>query len=111
MIVIPILSLVTFWLFKKLYNYAENLAIHAFVFGTSMWTSVILGGLTLFIESPLIMFPILPIVSYALIAYLYKNIYKLSWLKGIGIMLLIYAIMLVLSTVFQLGITLYFLFT
>ena len=74
LLLIPAVGFVTFLLFEKPFNYAENLAINAYVFGTTTWFSVILTLLTFFIESVAVMF-ILTFVSYILIGYLYKKIF------------------------------------
>ncbi|MCF6347794.1 MAG: DUF3667 domain-containing protein [Flavobacteriaceae bacterium] len=107
LISIPIMSIITFWLFKKKYNYAENLAINSFVFGTTIWTSVILSVVTLFLNSFIVIYIIMTI-SILLLIYLYHKIFQINWYKALGTMLLVYFITTIVGMFFQYGLAIYF---
>ena len=108
LIVIPVISLITLRLFRKKYNYAENLAIHAFVFGTSTWTVIIPAVLTIYMDIPILFFMPLPFISIVVIVYLYQKILQTTWLKAIGTTILVHFVTLVLSLIAQLVLTLFF---
>jgi len=108
LIVIPVISLITFRLFRKKYNYAENLAINAFVFGTSTWTVIIPAVLTIYMDKPILFFTAMPFISFVIIVYLYQKILQTTWLKAIGTTILVHFVTLVLSVIAQLVLTLFF---
>ena len=103
LLIIPAISLITYKLFSKKYNYAENLAINAYIFGTSTWVAIILALLTLVAGYPIIVFASLSIISFAIITYLYKMVFETSWLKGLGTMMLVYILIMIITTIIQFG--------
>ncbi|NNC70541.1 MAG: DUF3667 domain-containing protein [Flavobacteriaceae bacterium] len=107
---IPAVGFATFLLFEKPYNYAENLAINAYVFGTTTWFSIFITAFTFFIEHIALMF-IMPLISILLMGYLYKKIFQEDWLKTIGITFIVFGILMVLSLIFQFGIAIILMFT
>lgn len=111
LILIPLVSVITFWFFKEQYNYAENLAINAFMFGTTNWTSAIVSVLTIFINKPFYLIISLLTLSIIITVYLYKNFFKLGWLKAVGTGLLVYFIITVVGMIFQFGLAGYFMMT
>lgn len=85
---IPLVSWVT-WLYfgKKKYNYAENMAINSFVFGTTYWISAILGLLTYGTDSVIIMY-MATTLTFVAATYCYKMIFKNGIFKSfLGIVL------------------------
>jgi len=73
---IPLISWITWKFFnKKGFNYAENLAINSFVYGTNYWTSVLLGLFHYLFDYKIFMY-FLTIFSFGLITYLYKSIFE-----------------------------------
>ena len=108
---IPLISLITFWFFKPKYNYAENLAINAFMFGTTNWTSALLSLLTIFIEMPFYLIFLLLLVSLLITSYLYKNIYKISWGISFVTTLLVYFIVTFLGVIVQFSLAAYLMFS
>lgn len=107
---IPAVGFATFLLFEKPYNYAENLAINAFVFGTTTWVSIVLTLLTFFIEHIALIF-IMPLISLFLTGFLYKKIFQEDWLKTIGVSLIVFGILLALSLIFQFGLAIILMLT
>src|SRR5690606_32993100 len=71
---IPLISWLT-WKFlnKKGFNFAENLAINCFVYGTNYWVSVILGLFHYLFDYKIFMY-FLTFFSFALVSYLYMRI-------------------------------------
>ncbi len=111
LIILPVIGFVTHLLFSGKFNYAEHLAINAYVFGTSTWIGVILTLATFYIEDFVVIFVLIPFISAAVLTYLYKKIFESSWLMGIATTLIIYFIIMFLTLVFQLALTLLFMFT
>jgi len=111
LILIPAVSFITFLFFKRLYNYAEHLAINAFTFGTASWLSFILSSLTVFFEHFSFTMILIPLASYITTTYLYKNIFQLTWIKSVGLSLLVTISLMIISLIFQFGLTLVFMFT
>ena len=109
-VLVPAVGLVTFLLFEKPFNYAENLAINAFVFGTTTWFGIALLALTFFIDHISMMF-IPSLVTYILMGYLYKKIFQEGLFKTIGVSFIVFGVLLVLALVFQVGIALIIMFT
>ena len=99
---IPAVGFATFLLFEKPYNYAENLAINAYVFGTTTWFSIIITVLTFFIEHIAMMF-IMPLISILLMGYLYQKIFQEGILKTSGVTLIVFGVLMVLSLIFNLA--------
>ncbi|MDJ0646103.1 MAG: DUF3667 domain-containing protein [Flavobacteriaceae bacterium] len=111
LILIPIVSFITMILFVKNYNYAENLAINAFIFGTSTWLSFVLSTMTVFLDHFSIMMVAVPIISFVVIGYLYHKVFQESWLKTIGVTMIVLMVLMLLSLIIQFGMTLLFMFT
>ena len=111
LIILPVIGFVTHLLFSGKFNYAEHLAINAYVFGTSTWIGVILTLATFYIEDFVVIFVLIPFISAVVLTYLYKKIFESSWLMGIATMFIVYFIIMFLTIVFQLALTLLFMFT
>lgn len=111
LILIPVVSFATFFLFEKGFNYAENLAINAFVFGTTTWFSTVLSIATFFIEHFSIIIIVIPLISIMLTISLYKRIFQEGWFKTFGISMIVFGLLLAMSVVIQFGIALILIFT
>jgi hypothetical protein len=109
-VILPIIGYVTFLLAKE-YNYAEHMALNAFVFGTSTWVSLILSILTIFFKNFLVVFIVIPLVSFIVMMYMYKKIFQISWPLSFGVTFLIYFVILIASMIMQLGLSAYFMIT
>lgn len=107
---IPAVGFATFLLFERSYNYAENLAINAYVFGTTTWFGILVTLATFFIEHIAMMF-IMPLISLILMGYLYKKIFQEDWLKTTGVTIIVFGVLMVLSLIFQFGIAAILIFT
>jgi len=108
LIILPLLSLITFWFFSKKYFYAEHLAINAFTFGTSTWVSLVISAVTFYVKGSIMILVVIPLISFALISYLYKKIFETTWAVAVGTMIVVYIVMLMSSLIFQFGLTIYF---
>lgn len=73
---IPLISWIT-WKFlnKQGFNFAENLAINCFVYGTNYWISVIAGLFHYLFDYKMFMY-FLTLLSFGLVTYLYSRIFK-----------------------------------
>lgn len=111
LIILPIIGFITHLLFSGKFNYAEHLAINAYVFGTSTWIGVLLTLATIYIEQFVVIFVLIPFISAVVLTYLYKKIFESSWLMGIATMVIVYFAIMFLTIVFQLALTLLFMFT
>lgn len=80
---LPLLGFFTYLFFKPKYNYAENLAINAFVNGTSSWVGIALTFVTSFFTISYWWIMLLILLSSTLMmSYLYKSFFKISSLKA-----------------------------
>lgn len=100
--------MITNWLGGKNYNYAENLAINSFTFGTSIWVSLLFGIATFFLNYTYTILGMLALLSWFVTCYMYKNIFQFKWLKAILVSILVVSVQLISSIIVQLGFTFYF---
>ncbi len=107
---VPIVALITYWFFKKKYNYTENLAIHCYLYGTANWTSFLLLLLTFPFELPGYFMYALIFFTYLVISYLIKYIYQLKWFTAFATQLLLLVLFMIVGQLCLLGIFLYFIF-
>lgn len=106
---VPIVGFVTYLFFKKKYNYAENLAIHCYLFGTANWTSLILILVTLFFDFSGGFMLFLGITTFMIIVYLIKYIYQIKWINAMGIQLLLMVLFMLVTQVYLIGLFFYYL--
>ncbi len=106
---VPIVGWVTYLFFRKKYNYAENLAIHCYLFGTANWTSLILILVTLFFDFSGGFMLFLGITTFMIIFYLIKYIYQIKWINALGIQLLLLIIFMITTQVYLIGLFFYYL--
>ena len=111
LILIPIISFATFFLFEKSFNYAENLVVNAFVFGTSTGVSMILTALTIFIDHFAVMMIAIPLFSFVFTGYMYKKIFQEDLLKTIGVTIIVTGLLIFLTMIIQFGLALILMFT
>lgn len=107
---VPIVALITYWFFKKKYNYTENLAIHCYLYGTANWTSFFIILLTFPFDLPGYFMYTLIFFTYLVISYLIKHIYQLKWFTTLAIQLLLLALFMIVGQLCLIGIFLYFIF-
>ncbi|MBX2845077.1 MAG: DUF3667 domain-containing protein [Saprospiraceae bacterium] len=101
LIALPIMSLATLTLFSKVgYNYAENLAINSFIFGTTNWLSAILSALTFFIGAPMLILAFV-LITFIVATYLYAKIFQVNGFKAFVGMFLAYLCLLFVGMLFQ----------
>jgi len=111
LVVIPFISFLTYWMFqKKRYNYAENMAINAFLFGTTSWLTGIYSLFTFWIKAKEVTYISMGLTLFVAV-YLYTKIYGVSYLKGFLGFGLVYFIVIALGSVFQVGAMIILLFT
>lgn len=106
--ILPVISIITNWFGGKNYNYAENLAINAFTFGTAVWVSLLFGLVTFFLNYTYTILGLLALLSWFVTCYMYKNIFQFKWVKAILVSILVVSIQLISSVIVQLGFTFYF---
>ncbi|MBA6156430.1 DUF3667 domain-containing protein [Tenacibaculum sp. S7007] len=106
---VPVVGLVTYLFFRKKYNYAENLAIHCYLFGTANWTSLLLVLITLLFNFSGGFMLFLMIITFMLIVYLMKHIYQIKWITAIGVQILLAFIFMIVTQVYLLAIFFYYL--
>lgn len=112
MVAIPLISFITLWLCSdRKFNYAENLAINSFAFGTSTWTAAFLCLLTVYIDYPIVVMPIIILSTFVILIYSYKKIFEMSWIMSIFITVLIQGILIGMSAVIQAALSVYFMIT
>ena len=98
---IPVVSLITWKFFRNhSFNYAENMAINSFVYGTTYWISAILGLLTFFTDSGFIMF-MATAVTFVASTYLYKRIFKSGVLRSFAGIFISYIPVLIIGVLTQ----------
>ncbi|WP_417799846.1 hypothetical protein [Tenacibaculum sp.] len=105
---IPAIALITYWFFKPKYNYAENLAIHCYMYGTANWISLIIVLLTLFLNISGSFMPVLVLLIYLVIVYLIKRVYRVKWLAALGTQLLLLLIFIIIGQLYLYGLLVYF---
>ncbi len=105
---VPAIALLTYWFFKSKYNYAENLAIHCYLYGTANWVSFLLVFLTLFIDMPGNFMFFLIVFTYLVIAYLIKHIYQLRWVSALAVQLLLLFVFMIIGQVYLYSLFAYF---
>lgn len=107
---VPIVSLITYWFFRRKYNYTENLAIHCYLYGTANWTSFLILLLTFPFDLPGYFMYTLIFFTYLVISYLIKHIYQLKWFTAFAIQLLLLILFMIVGQLCMIGIFIYFIF-
>lgn len=98
---IPVVSLITWKFFRNhSFNFAENMAINAFVYGTVYWMSSIIGLFTYFSNSGIIMF-LSTGITFIVSTYLYKRIFKNGIFRSFVGIVISYIPILIIGTIFQ----------
>lgn len=108
---VPIVALFTFWFFKPKYNYAENLVIHCYMYGTVNWVSLTITLLTLFFDLPSYYMLVLTVFTYFVISYLIKHVYSQSWVKSLLTQLFLLIVFMIVGQVYLYSIFGYFVIT
>lgn len=104
---IPVVSFITWKFFKKhSFNYAENMAINSFVYGTVYWISAVLGLFTFFTDSGVVMF-LSTAITFLVSTYLYKKIFKNGILRSFAGIVISYIPVLIIGIIGQLVILLF----
>lgn len=111
LLALPIMSLLTFWFFRSKYNYAENLAINCYMYGTANWVSFLILVCTVFFKLPGYFMYFLMLFTFIITSYMLKYIYQLTWLKAITTGVLLNIIFVILVQVYLTSIFVYFLLT
>lgn len=101
LIIIPVVGILTYQLHKPMYNFAENMVINAYAFGTVTWISILASLVTIFTVIPYAFFILSALITFFTLTYLYKKIYDTSWLMGLLTAILSYIGIIVLSTIIQ----------
>jgi hypothetical protein len=106
---VPIIGWITYLFFRKKYNYAENLAIHCYLYGTANWTSLLLVLVTLIFDLPGSFIFFLTLSTFVVIAYLIKHIYQIKWITAIGIQFFLLLIFMIVTQIYLYTIFFYYL--
>ncbi len=107
---VPVIALLTYWFFKSKYNYAENLAIHCYMYGTANWISLFITLLTLFVDLPSSFMTVLILFTFFIIAYLIKYIYQTKWFIALSTQLLLLFLFMIITQLYLYSLFAYFLF-
>jgi len=102
LLIVPLLSIITYLAFKKKYNFAENLVINTYAFGTMVWISVGLLLVTLPFTTSRTMIEISNTISAIVLIYLYKKMYQATWIRSITSTFIVLGVAFLIGMVFQL---------
>lgn len=103
LISLPLLGFVTYLFSREKYNYAENLVIIAFTYGTTNWISALVTIVTSFFAFSFLYFSlIVTVLSLVIFIYFFRKIFKQSIFLSILIGTLLLIVSLFYSVILQL---------
>lgn len=110
---IPFFAFMSKWTYKKPYNYGEHIVINTYLYGTSMYISILFFFLAKFINPKIYFFTNLAFLLFYLYAFtkLYNHTFKQALLKLLRFLLVFIILFLIIIFIGGLGVFLYMVIT
>jgi len=110
LLIIPLFGVVTYFAFKKKYNFAENLVINTYAVGTTVWINIGIVLLSIPFTTSKTMLGISNAISVIALIYLYKKMYQSTWIRAITSTFIVLGVAFLAGMVFQFSVVFFILF-